>query len=288
MLVLILASMQPPRGRHPVGKSENHPLQLFFNRLLHAACQESPVTSDGGSRMILRRDNVEFGNSIQEESVTNRYRRQIAYSVAFLLALGLRLFAFGDNDASQEGERHLAQTAKDVAFDTGTLKGSFHFLDRRGQEDRTFHSADRPGVGKCVYKPLGMSLVNVMPANALFMPEWIMTPKGYSGILWERAFFIEPEPIPSGVRVRYPDKDLAGGGLRCALEYRAIADMLLLDGYIKTTHLQEDLELIFASYISDKLSTTYIPRQINGRISWQSIPIRDRSIITSLTAGMPP
>ena len=154
-----------------------------------------------------------------------------------------------------------------IAFDTGTLRGNFRF-GHGGEMGRS----DFPGVGQCVFAPLNVSLVNKTRPNALLMPEWILTPGGpRDGAPWRLASSVKAEPIPDGVRLYYPDEELADQGLRLTLEYRVIDDMILLDGYVEAIRQQTDLEFLFASYLPNRLNATYVPSQLEGAISWRPV-----------------
>jgi hypothetical protein len=163
--------------------------------------------------------------------------------------------------------------AADVTFETAKLRGSFHFFDPVGQSHAD--KADFPGVGECIYKPLGVPLVNKTRPNSLLLPEWILRPGGpRDPALWMGAFRVQPEPIPHGVRVRYPDKALARSGMRCTLDYRVIDDMILLDGYVEATRPHTNVELFFASYVPNRLNATYAPARSGRGIVWKLIPNR--------------
>ena len=154
-----------------------------------------------------------------------------------------------------------------IAFDTGILKGHFRF-GHRGKPGRS----DFPGVGQCVFAPLNESLVNATRPNALLMPEWFLRPGGPRDVTpWRLASSVRPEPIPDGVRLSYPDEELADQGLRVTLEYRVVDDVISLDGHIEAIRRQDDLELLFASYLPNRLNTTYVPSRSESGISWQPV-----------------
>lgn len=213
----------------------------------------------------------------------NRTRSCIRSCVAAILVFGFLGEQVNSKDTDKQRDKKCEASAGTqvggsckprVTFDTGILKGSFRFFDEKGQREG-LGKGDFPGVTECVYKPLGVPLINETPPNSLFLPEWLLRPKGpRDGVLWRQAFFVMPERIPHGVRVRFPDEALAQEGLRCTFDYRAIGDMLLLDGYIEATRRQTDLEIFFASYISNHLNATYAPARHNSEITWKLIPNR--------------
>ncbi len=154
-----------------------------------------------------------------------------------------------------------------IAFDTGILRGHFRF-GHGGKPGRS----DFPGVGQCIFAPLNVSLVNATRPNALLMPEWILRPGGPRDVTpWRLASSVKPEPIPDGVRLSYPDEELADQGLRVTLEYRVVDDVIFLDGHIEAIRRQDDLELLFASYIPNRLNATYVPSRSESGISWQPV-----------------
>ena len=217
----------------------------------------------------------------------NRTRSCLQFYLAAILAFGFLGGPVNSKDTGKQRNKRCEGTAgaqvggssgPRVTFDTGSLRGSFRFFDEKGQREgpgKKDNWTDFPGAAECVYKPLGVPLVNETPPNSLFLPEWLLRPKGpRDGILWRQAFFVMPERIPHGVRVRYPDEALAQQGLRCTFDYRAIGDMLLLDGYMEATRSQTDFEFFFASYIPNRLNPTYAPAKHNSEITWKLIPNR--------------
>jgi hypothetical protein len=163
--------------------------------------------------------------------------------------------------------------AADITFETARLRGSFHFFDPVGQS--RIDQADFPGIGECIYKPLRVPLVNKARPNSLLLPEWILRPGGpRDAALWLGALKVQPEIIPHGVRVRYPDQILARSGVRCTLDYRVIDDMILLDGYVEATRPHTNVELFFASYVPNRLNATYAPSPSGRGIVWKLIPNR--------------
>ena len=154
-----------------------------------------------------------------------------------------------------------------IAFDTGILRGHFRF-GHGGKPGRS----DFPGIGQCMFAPLNVPLVNATRPNALLMPEWFLRPGGPRDVTpWRLASSVEPEPIPDGVRLSYPDEELADQGLRLTLEYRVVDHVILLDGYIEAIRRQNDLELLFASYLPNRLNATYVPSQSETGISWRPV-----------------
>ena len=214
--------------------------------------------------------------------MTRNARSSLSYVI---VVLGVRLWLAGcsnksgreldaaDSNKPSRNDSRASPTPL-TPFDTGTLKGSFLFFSLEGQQQR-LSEADFAGIGECVYKPLGVPLVNKTRPNSLFLPEWILRPKEpRDGTLWRAAYFVMPEHICHGIRVRYLHQNFAATGLRCTLEYRAVRDMLLLDGYIEPTRSHTNLELMFASYLPNRLNATYVPAKVNGGIVWRKIPNR--------------
>jgi len=161
-----------------------------------------------------------------------------------------------------------------ITFETRILKDSFRFFDEEGQKKGPA-GADFLRVGTCVYKPLGVPMVNATRPNCLFLPEWFLRPGGpRDGSLWREAFFVKPEKIPHGVRIRYPDEALAKSGVHCTLDYTVKGDMIGLDGFFEATRSQTNLEVLIASYLPNRLNATYAPAGRDSDITWKPITSR--------------
>ncbi len=203
-------------------------------------------------------------------------RNRVSWSVLFAISL-LPYSNCRDSEQSPLDEvsqnrpqaQDLASAAASlIPFDSGVLKGHFRF--GHGAEPG---KGDFPGVGQCIFTPLNAPLVNSTPPNALLMPEWILKPGGpRDGTPWRLAGSVRPDPIPNGIRIHYPDEELASQGLRFTLEYRVADDMILLDGYIEATREHTNVEILFASYLPNRLNATYVPTRANGEISWRPVP----------------